>query len=147
MTWESDEERRNLADDRDALWGAWPRSGGEVRIEMSDTTPKNIESKQQAWSAFFNGPYKKAVEKHYDEDAGWTPGLVFGLREVAAYSFRTGWDSRDEEVATLKALLRECQHHMVRVMPVEDGVSLHERITMQLGDEPHTEEGKDGAHE
>ena len=38
MTWETLTERDNLADDRDRLWNAEPRSGGEVRIEMSIDT-------------------------------------------------------------------------------------------------------------
>lgn len=41
MTWETEEERRNLADDRDRMWDAWPRGCGEARIPMEKSESRS----------------------------------------------------------------------------------------------------------
>ena len=42
MTWESRDERDSLADDRDRMWGARPKSGGEVRTERTAMLNANL---------------------------------------------------------------------------------------------------------
>lgn len=59
------------------------------------------ERRSQAWDEFFNGPFKTAVEAVYDESAGWTFDLLKSLTQVAASSFKAGWESRGGDAQIL----------------------------------------------
>lgn len=45
MTWESRDERDSLADDRDRMWGARPKSGGEIQECEPVSTNQPVETK------------------------------------------------------------------------------------------------------
>jgi len=62
-------------EDRDRLWGAWPRACGEVRIDMNDTELMSLamlvqsETFERAWEN--KTRTEKGLALAYDESITW----------------------------------------------------------------------------